>query len=140
MELKVKKLDPRAKLPSYAHPGDAGLDLYALESVTVPPKSRQLIHTGVVVLIPPGYVGLIWDKGGPSFKYGLTSVGGVFDAGFTGEYVLCLYNTTDEPYTFAAGDKVAQLLVQLVERVELVEIDELPSTLRGPGAFGSTGK
>jgi dUTP pyrophosphatase len=140
MKLEVKKLDPRAKLPSYAHPGDAGLDLFALETVTIPPRSRQRIHTGVAIVIPQGYVGLVWDKGGPSFKYGLTSVGGVFDAGFTGEYILCLYNTTDEPYTFSAGEKVAQLLVQAVERVDVTEIDQLPATSRADGAFGSTGK
>lgn len=140
MKLEVKKLDPRAKLPSYAHPGDAGLDLYALEEVTIPARSREMIHTGVAILVPQGYVGLIWDKGGPSFKHGLTAVGGVVDAGFTGEYILCLYNTTDVPYTFAAGDKVAQLLIQPVERVELTEVDELPLTPRGGGRLGSTGK
>ncbi len=140
MQLQVKKLDPRAKLPSYAHIGDAGLDLYTLEAVTIPPKSRQSIHTGVAILIPQGYVGLIWDKSGLSHKQGLTSIGGVFDAGFTGEYILCLYNTTDEPYIFAAGDKVAQLLIQPIASVEVKEISEVPITLRADGAFGSSGK
>ena len=140
MELRVKKLDERAKLPSYAHPGDAGLDIYALEDTTIPAGHRETIRTGIALAVPDGCVGLVWDKGGPAFKYGLKSLGGVVDAGYRGELMICLFNTSKEPYTFKSGEKLVQFLIQQVERVSVSEVSELDDTSRSDGRWGSTGK
>src|SRR5690606_27542145 len=85
MELKIKKLHPDAKLPTYAHQGDAGFDLYAIETVTIPVGARVLVGTGIAMEIPLGYVGLIWDKSGLAMNHGLKNLGGVIDAGYRGE-------------------------------------------------------
>lgn len=140
MKLAVKKLDPRAKLPSYAYTGDAGLDFYALEDTVVPAGQRAQLRTGIALIVPDGHVGLVWDKSGLSHVHGLHSIGGVFDAGFSGEYIFCFFNTSQVDYRFKAGDKVAQLIIQPVAQAEVVEVSELPSSERAAGAFGSTGK
>lgn len=141
MELKVKKLDPRAKLPSYAHPGDAGLDFFTLEDMVVRAGERLAdIRTGVAITIPEGYVGLFWDKSGLAARHGLKVMAGVIDAGYRGELLLTLFNSSDEDYHFKAGDKVMQLLIQPVMQVDIVEVDSLPDSIRGVRAFGSTGK
>ncbi|OHA56610.1 MAG: hypothetical protein A2588_01235 [Candidatus Veblenbacteria bacterium RIFOXYD1_FULL_43_11] len=141
MKLEVKKLDPRAKLPAYEHPGDAGLDFYALEDFVVPAGGRKPgIRTGVAVAIPEGYVGLFWDKSGLAAKHGLKVMAGVIDSGYRGELLLTLLNTSDVDYHFKAGEKVMQMLIQAVERAEIVEVENLSDTSRGDGGFGSTGK
>ncbi len=140
MNLPVKKLDPAATLPTYAHEGDAGADLFALEEVVVAPGERVSIRTGVAFAIPQGFVGLIWDKSGLSHKHGLKTFGGVIDAGYRGEVMVGTMNLGSEPYTLAAGHKVAQLLLQEVTSATVVEVDELDDTARGAGGFGSTGK
>ena len=140
MELKVKKLHPEAKLPTYAHHGDAGFDLYAIESVIVPVGARVLVSTGISMEIPNGYVGLIWDKGGLAMNHGLKNLGGVIDAGYRGEIKAGVVNLSENDYTITAGHKVAQMLIQKVERAEIKEVAELSDTSRGHGGFGSTGK
>jgi len=141
MKLLVKKIDPRAKLPSYVHPYDAGLDLFALEDYTVPAGQRLTeIRTGIAMAIPPGYVGLCWDKSGLASKQGIKVMGGVIDSGFRGELKLVVFNTSHEDYTFKAGEKVMQLLIQPVMNVEVEEAVELDDTSRGEGGWGSTGK
>lgn len=140
MQIQVKKLDPRAKLPSYGHPGDAGLDFYALEDALISAGQRAQVRTGIALVVPSGYTGLVWDRSSLSHLHGLHSIGGVFDAGFTGEYIFCFFNTSQVDYKFKAGDKVAQLLIQPVAQVEVVEVSELPQSERGAGSFGSTGK
>ncbi len=140
MELKVKKLHPAAKLPSYAHVSDAGMDLYVCEAIEVVSGQRVQIRTGIALAIPTGYVGLIWDKSGLSHKSGLKTLGGVIDADYRGEIMVGMINTSADTYTFAVGDKVAQLLVQKIEHPTLVEVFEMESTARDSGAFGSTGK
>ena len=139
MKIKVKKLKPEAKLPSYAHPGDVGLDLYALEGVTIPPGGHARIWHGFALEFSEGYGGIIMDKGSIS-KAGLCHMGGVYDAGYRGEYNTHLVNLSTEPYTFEAGDKVAQLVILPVAIVELEEVEELSDSARGEGRFGSTGK
>lgn len=140
MELKVKKLHPEAKLPSYAHASDAGMDLYTIEPVTIAPGERVQLKTGIAMAIPEGYVGLIWDKSGLSHKSGLKTLGGVIDAGYRGEVMVGCINTSTSSYTFAVGDKVAQMLIQKIEQPVITEVPDLDTTQRGSGAFGSTGK
>ncbi|MGB2580564.1 MAG: dUTP diphosphatase [Minisyncoccia bacterium] len=140
MEIKVKKLHKDAKIPTYAHHGDAGFDLYAIESVSIPIGARVLVGTGIAIEIPDGYVGLIWDKSGLSMVHGLKNLGGVIDAGYRGEIKAGVVNLSDEDYTITAGHKVAQMLIQKVERADIKEATELSDTSRGHGGFGSTGK
>lgn len=140
MEVKVKKLKPEATLPSYAHPGDAGLDFYAAEDMEIPPNERRTIATGIALEIPEGHVLLMWDKSGLAGKSGLTSLAGVIDAGYRGEIKIVIYNTGKETYTFKIGDKVAQGLIQTVTSPEITEVDELSGSVREDGGFGSTGK
>lgn len=139
MKLQVKKLHPEAKLPSFAHDTDAGMDLYCLEKIALAPLEKLTIRTGIALAIPPGYVGLMWDKSGISHKRGLKTLGGVVDAGYRGEVFVGLVNVGQEVQTFEAGDKVTQLLIQKVEHPEIVEVNNLEETPRGTGGFGSTG-
>ena len=139
VEIRVKRLHPDAKLPSYAHPGDAGLDLYSLEDAVIPPQGHYRFQNGFALEFPEGYVAIVKDKGGIS-KAGLHVMGGVFDAGFRGEYNVHLVNLSDKPYTFEKGDKVAQLVILPVAIAKLVETDTLSDSSRGTGQFGSTGK
>jgi dUTP pyrophosphatase len=140
MKLLIKKLHADARMPTYAHATDAGMDVYAVEDVVVPSGGRVLVSTGIAVAIPPGYVGLFWDKSGLANKSGLKILGGVIDADYRGELLVGVLNTSDVPHQFQKGDKVTQMLVQKVEHPELVEVDELNDTSRGEGAFGSTGR
>ncbi len=140
MELKIAKLHPDAKIPGFAHEDDAGMDLCAIETVTLAPGARAQIGTGIVMEIPEKYVGLIWDKSGLSHKHGIKTLGGVVDAGYRGEIKIGVVNMGDEPYTFEAGHKVAQMLIQKVKRPDIVVVDALSDTVRGDNAFGSTGK
>ncbi len=139
MQLQVKKLHPAAILPSFAHDTDAGMDLCTVAEVIILSGERIVIPTGLAMKIPEGYVGLIWDKSGVATKRGLKTLAGVIDAGYRGEVMVALYNTGTESQTFAAGDKVAQMLIQKVEQPTLVVVAELDETSRGTGGFGSTG-
>lgn len=140
MKLKIKKMHPEAKLPSYAHPYDAGMDLFALEEVKIKPGETARIRSGVALEIPEGFVGLCWDKSGLSMKNGIKVLAGVIDSGFRGELVMGVINLGKEEYTFEKGHKVMQMLVQPVEIMEIIETEELSETSRGEGGFGSTGK
>jgi dUTP pyrophosphatase len=139
MKLQIKRLQQDAKLPSFAHAADAGMDMYAVEEVTVRPHERVQVKTGIAIAIPEGYVGLIWDKSGISHKGGLKTLGGVVDAGYRGEVLVGVINLGDTTYTFKKGDKIAQMLIQKIECPELVVVEELDETERGAGGFGSTG-
>ncbi|MEK6950655.1 MAG: dUTP diphosphatase [Nanoarchaeota archaeon] len=139
MTISIKKLHPAAKLPAYAHLGDAGLDLYSAETTTLLPQERKLISTGIALAIPAGYVGLVWDKSGIATNHGLKTMAGVIDAGYRGEIRILIHNLSSKPYTVEAGSKIAQLLIQPVERRKMVEVDELDDTSRGEKGFGSSG-
>jgi dUTP pyrophosphatase len=138
--LKVKRLDPEAKLPSRAYAGDAGLDLYSVEDVALEPGGRHAIRTGIAIEIPFGCVGLVHDKSGLALRHGLKTVGNVIDAGFRGELRISVANLGGEKLVIAKGQKIAQLLIQKVELLEVVEVEDLDATSRGDGNFGSTGK
>ena len=139
MKIKVKKLKAEAKLPKYHHPGDVGMDLYAMETITIPPMGHYRFWHGFALEFPSGHGAIIMDKGSIS-KAGLAHMGGVFDAGYRGEYNTLLVNLSDQSYTFEKGDKVSQLLIMPVEIVELEEADTLSESVRGEGRFGSTGQ
>jgi len=140
MQIKIKKLHPDAKLPSYAHVGDAGMDFFALEKVAVKAGEHIAVKTGISMEIPHGYVGLLWDKSGLAIKEGIKLLGGVIDAGYRGEIQIGLINLGKNTYTFEAGHKVAQMLIQKVESPDLVEVKDLNESSRGEKGFGSTGK
>src|SRR3989338_9173691 len=133
MKIKVKKLKDGAKLPTTGHPGDAGIDFYAIEEVIFAPSAQERVHTGVSIEIPDGHVGLIWDKSSISFNQGLKVMGGVIDAGFRGEIVMSMYNTTNKEQKIEKGHKIAQMIIQKFENCDIVEVNELSDTVRGHG-------
>ncbi len=139
MQLKIKKLHIDAKLPSKGHPGDAGIDFFALEKVIFEPGAQERVHTGISIEIPEGYVGLMWDKSSVSFNQGLKTVGGVIDSGFRGELVMSLYNMTDKEQVIEKGHKINQMIIQKYEDCDIVEVADLSETVRGEGREGSTG-
>lgn len=140
MELKVKKLVDDAKLPMKGHLGDAGIDFFATEEVLFPAGEQRSVSTGVAIEISTGYVGLIWDKSSVSFNLGLKVMGGVIDAGYRGEIIMNLINTSTEEVKIEKGQKVAQMIIQKFEDCDITEVAELGQTIRGEGREGSTGK
>ena len=139
MKIKIKKLKESAKLPKYAHEGDVGMDMYAMETVTIKPMEHYRFWHGFALEFPVGYAAVVKDKSSIS-KAGLHTMGGVFDAGYRGEYNTHLVNLSSEPYTVEEGDKVSQLIIYPVAIAELEETDTLSESARGEGMFGSTGK
>ena len=145
LTLKIKKLDPRAVLPTRATPGSAGMDLYALldKPLTVPPGGRAGVPTGIAIGLPsPETVGLVYARSGLATKHGLALSNGVgvIDSDYTGELRVGMVNLSDEPYTIEPGERIAQLVVAPVLLPAVEETDELEKTVRGDGVFGSTGR
>jgi len=139
-EICVQRLDSRAKLPVRAHPGDAGLDLHALEGGVIGAGGRLVVSTGIAIAVPEGHVGLILDRSGLAARHGITNLGGVIDAGYRGEWKVIMHNTSDEPYEVAAGERIAQVLIVPIALPQVCEVEELDDTIRGEGGFGSTGR
>lgn len=138
----VRRFDPEAPLPAYAHPGDAGADLTTRVDLRLEPGERALVPTGIGVAIPEGYVGLVHPRSGLAARHGLSIVNapGTVDSGYRGEIQVALVNLDPrEPLVLRRGDRIAQLLVQQVEQARFVEVDELPGSARGSGGHGSTG-
>jgi dUTP pyrophosphatase len=140
MKLKIKKINTDAIIPQYAHKGDAGFDLFAIEDTTIKKNERIVVKTGIAMEIPTDYVGLIWDKSGVSVKAGIKTIAGVVDSTYRGEILVAVINLSDSDYKFEKGHKVAQMIIQKKETVEFEEVNELTETKRGEGGFGSTGK
>jgi dUTP pyrophosphatase len=140
LTVKIKRLDKELPLPTHAYVGDAAFDLLSREEVMLEPGERKAIATGLTLEIPQGYVGLVWDKSGIAIKQGLKTLGGVVDSGYRGEVLVGIVNLSPVVYTFKKGDKVAQMIIQKTEEVEIVEVDELSDTERGEKGFGSSGK
>lgn len=140
LNIKIKKLNPEVKLPSYARPGDVGMDLFSLEDYDLKPGERKVFFVGFALEFPSGYAAIVKDKGGPPTKYGLHTMGGVYDAGYRGEYNVNLINLGQETCHISKGDKLAQLVIYPVEIAELEEVSQLSESERGEGRFGSTGK
>lgn len=139
----IKRLDPSVPLPAYAYQGDAGLDLRASETVTVPPLSRVLIPTGLAIAIPDGFAGFVQPRSGMALKQGLTiaNTPGLIDAHYRGELKIIAFNINrDQEVRVERGERIAQLVIQEVPVVDLCEVDELDETDRGTGGFGSSGR
>ncbi len=137
--MKVKKLDPRAKLPLRAHATDSGADLFALEHTVLPARSITKVRTGVAVELPENTSGIIWGKSSVESK-GIKAMAGLVDAPYRGELIVCMYNLNDTEFVFEQGQKVAQLVVLPTIYPTFEEAEELTDTSRGTGGFGSTGK
>jgi dUTP pyrophosphatase len=143
MTLRVARLDPRATLPSRAHPEDAGLDLHALEKATLAPGERASIPTGIAVEIEPGHAGLVLPRSGLAARHGISVVNapGLIDSGYRGEVRVLLLNTDGtETFELHPGDRIAQLVLIAVAVAEPVEVTQLSQTPRGAGGFGSSGR
>ncbi len=142
MNLRIARLDERARLPTRAHDGDAGLDLYALEGVVLAPGQRASVPTGIAVEIPPGQAGLVLPRSGLAARHGISVVNapGLIDSGYRGEVRVLLLNTDrEQPFELAAGDRIAQLVLVRVELPTPVEVASLTDSERGAGGFGSSG-
>jgi dUTP pyrophosphatase len=138
MEIFVKRFTDTALIPTRAHPTDAGLDLFTDESVTLNPRARHWVRTGIAVEIPAGYVGLIWPRSSLSAQYIDTSAG-VIDSGYHGEVKVLLVNNSNDIVRLKHCTKIAQLLIQPVSIEKLIVVDELSETERGDHGFGSSG-
>ncbi|MBA3488548.1 MAG: dUTP diphosphatase [Longispora sp.] len=141
VEVSVKLVDAKMPVPAYAHPGDAGADLCAAEAVELAPGERTLVRTGVAIALPDGHVGLVHPRSGLAARLGVTVLNapGTVDAGYRGEILVNLINHGNDRVTIARGDRIAQLLVQKVERAHFIVVEDLDETMRGVGGHGSTG-
>ena len=138
----IKRLDPTVPLPSYAKAGDAGADLATRIDFTINPGERMLVPTGISIALPNGYVALVHPRSGLAIKHGISMVNtpGTVDAGYRGELQVILINhDLTQPVSFTKGDRIAQLVIQKVERADFVEVSDLPGSDRAAGGFGSTG-
>ena len=143
MKILITRLDPDLPIPSYAKPGDAGADLYARTDCTLAPGQRALIPTGISIALPDGYVALVHPRSGLAIKYGISMVNapGTVDAGYRGELQVILINQDPkESFEIKRGDRIAQLVIQKVERAHFVEVENLPGSSRKSDGFGSTGR
>ncbi|MBE6398210.1 MAG: dUTP diphosphatase [Lentisphaerae bacterium] len=141
MTVKFRRIDPAAMLPSYAHPGDAGMDIRSIEDLVIDPGARKLVRTGLVMMLPPGYEAQVRPRSGLALKNGVTVLNtpGTIDEGYRGEVGVVLANFGSEPFRIEKGSKIAQIVVAPCTRAEIEETVEIDSTERGEGGFGSTG-
>jgi dUTP pyrophosphatase len=136
----VVEVSGEGAAPAYGSAAAAGADLRAAEDVTLGPGERTAVATGLHVAIPPGHVGLVWPRSGLAVKHGLDTLAGVVDSDYRGEVRVVLVNHGRDPVVLARGDRIAQLLIQRVERADFKRVESLETTSRGTGGFGSTGR
>ena len=141
MKLSIRRIDPAAQMPTYAHPGDAGMDVRSIEELTLEPGARALVHTGLVFQLPPDAEAQVRPRSGLALKHGVTVLNspGTIDAGYRGEVGVILVNLWQQPFRIEEGMKIAQVVVSRVEQAEIVDVQETDETDRGSGGFGSTG-
>jgi len=142
LEIQIVRLDAAVPAPDYAHPGDAGADLTTTVDVTLAPGERALVPTGIAIALPQGFVALVHPRSGLAARHGLSIVNspGTIDAGYRGEIRVLLINLDPAtPVELKRGDRIAQLVIQRVERARFVEVSALPDSIRGAGGYGSTG-
>ena len=139
--IKIKRLHPDAIIPQYAHPGDAGMDVYSTEDAIIPPQKRYLVSTGLSFEIPIGFEIQVRPKSGLALKSGLTipNSPGTLDSGYRGELKVIILNTSSENYEVKKGEKIAQIILARYEQADVQEVQELSDTTRGENGFGSTG-
>ena len=138
--INIKKLDEKAIIPTRAHINDAGADLYSIEDIIIPPSSRATIKTGISIEIPTGFYGRVAPRSGLAAKYGIDILAGVVDSTYRGEILVIMLNTdTSNSFKVSCGDRIAQLIVQHHQNYYFIESEELSSTNRGSGGFGSSG-
>lgn len=138
----VSRLDPGVPLPEYAHPGDAGADLTTTSDLAIAPGERALVGTGIAIALPTGYAAFVHPRSGLAHRLGVSIVNtpGTIDAGYRGEVKVLLVNhDLREPAVFSRGDRIAQLVIQRVEKARFHEVPSLPESVRGDGGHGSTG-
>lgn len=138
----LKRLDPGLPVPAQAHPGDAGVDLYAAGGAELGPGERAVVPTGVAIALPDGYAAFVHPRSGLAARHGVTLVNapGTIDAGYRGEIRVTLLNTdASHTFRFERGDRIAQLVIQRVATPVFCEVESLPGSARGDGGFGSTG-
>ena len=143
VDVLVRRLDPDVPPPSYAHPGDAGLDLVTTVEAVLEPGERALLPTGIAIALPEGYAGFVHPRSGLALKHGLSIVNapGTVDAAYRGELAVTVINLDPrEAVHLRRGDRIAQLVVQRVEHAVLHEVETLPGSDRGEGGFGSSGR
>ncbi len=141
MKVLFRKSDPSAVLPEYAHPGDAGMDVRSVEEITIAPGARALVHTGLVMILPPDAEAQVRSRSGLALKHGVAVLNspGTIDSGYRGEVGVILVNHGDAPFKVEKGMKIAQIVVAPVVRAEVAETFDVDETDRGAGGFGSTG-
>jgi dUTP pyrophosphatase len=141
MDLRIRRLSPDAILPSAAHPGDAGLDLHAASALTIAPGAWAVVPTGITIELPPGTEAQVRPRSGLAARYGVTVLNapGTIDEGYRGEVGVILINHGPAPFEVTPGARVAQLVVKQRLEIRVVEVDDLSTTARGAGGFGSTG-
>lgn len=139
-KLKIKKLREDAKIPSFNHDTDAGLDMHSVNEVLVAPLERKSIETGIAMELPKGYAGLIWERSGLALKEGIMTMGGVIDEGYRGEIKIIIHNMTNNYYQIRKGDRIAQMLIQKVEHPVIEVTGMLTESEREEKGFGSSGK
>jgi dUTP pyrophosphatase len=142
LDVIVRRLDPGVPLPSYAHPGDAGADVVTTTDVTVQPGERVVVGTGIAIALPEGYAAFVHPRSGLATRgLGIQNAPGTVDAGYRGEIKVILVNhDRHEAVALRRGDRIAQLVIQRVERAAFREVDDLPTSDRGQGGHGSTGR
>lgn len=141
MKLKIKRIDPNAKLPEYAHPGDAGLDLFSVEEIDINPGDSILVRTGIIIELPPGTEAQVRPRSGLALKHQVTLLNtpGTIDEGYRGEVGVIMINHGKEVFHIHIGMKIAQMVIQYVLQVDVEECDSMSDSQRGEGGFGSTG-
>lgn len=143
MKVLITRLDPGLPLPTYAKPGDAGADLYSRIDLTLEPGERALVPTGVAIALPEGFAAFVHPRSGIAIKNGISMVNtpGTIDAGYRGELQIALINhDLREKFAIKRGDRIAQLVIQQVEKAEFIEVEKLPGSARADSGFGSTGR
>lgn len=139
MKIYIQKITPEAKLPNLAYPGDAGVDLFSVEDIEIPPMENRVVSTGIKIAIPDGYAGFVWDKSGLALNNQIKTMAGVIDSGYRGEIKVVLFNLGKTTFKVLKGSKIAQLVITPIIFWEIEEVEELDQTHRGEKGFGSSG-
>jgi len=140
MQININKLKLNAKIPFYAHEGDAGMDVFSCEDYLLKKDEIHAYSTGISSEIPEGFAAVVHDKSGLALKSGIKTMGGVIDSGYRGEWKIILKNLGSFDFQINIGDKIAQVIIYSIERAKIIESKTLSETKRGAGGFGSTGK